>query len=265
MCLPNSSIWFATLSTNAVGTERSIQIPNFINAQFGAPSASFVIDDSTVLTQVPITFNASGSNGFTNISEYHWEWGDGSFDRTPNPVITHKYSSAATYVPKLTVLTAEGQSTTVDRGNVVVSAPPAPTVSLEFMDGSTTRGEAPHEVLVKATTTNQVTSSNITFGNGDSTNSKRGFTVYKTPGTYTVTATVAGPGGSASATKTIVVSAPPEPPLPPIDSIEDPEPEITSDIVVAAETGTELGSGGGIDPAPPAPYTAGGGLSLIHI
>ncbi len=243
--------------TNAVGTERSIQIPNFINAQFGAPSASFVIDDSTVLTQVPITFNASGSNGFTNISEYRWEWGDGSFDTTPNPVITHKYSSAATYVPKLTILTAEGQSTTINRGNVVVSAPPAPTVSLEFMDGSTTRGETPHEILVKATTTNQVTSSNITFGNGDTANSTRGFTVYDTPGTYTVTATVAGPGGSVSDTLSITVTSPPDPPEP--EAVEDPEPEVTKDVVVAQETGTELGSGGGNDPAPPAPYTGGGG------
>ena len=243
--------------TNNVGTERSIQIPNFINAQFGSPSASFVIDDSTVLTQVPITFNASGSNGFTNISEYHWEWGDGSSDTVSNPVITHKYASAATYVPKLHVLTAEGQSTTVNRGNVVVSAPPAPTVSLEFMDGSTTRGEAPHEVLVKATTANQVTSSNITFGNGDSTNSTRGFTVYDVPGEYTITSTVAGPGGSVSDTLSITVTSPPDPPEP--ETAEDPEPEITADVVIAQEAGTELGSGGGIDPAPPAPYTGGGG------
>ena len=243
--------------TNAVGTERSIQIPNFINAQFGAPSASFVIDDSTVLTQVPITFNASGSNGFTNISEYHWEWGDGSSDTVSNPVITHKYASAATYVPKLHVVTTDGQSTTVNRGNVVVSAPPAPTVSLEFMDGSTTRGEAPHEVLVKATTANQVTSSNITFGNGDSTNSTRGFTVYDVPGEYTITSTVAGPGGSVSDTLSITVTSPPDPPEP--ETAEDPEPEITADVVIAQEAGTELGSGGGIDPAPPAPYTGGGG------
>jgi len=243
--------------TNNVGTERSIQIADFINAQFGAPSASFVIDDSTILTQVPVTFNASGSNGFTNISEYRWEWGDGSFDTTSNSVITHKFSSAATFVPKLTVFSAEGQSTTVNRGNVVVSAPAAPTVSLEFMDGSTTRGETPHEILVKATTANQVTSSNITFGNGDSTNSTRGFTVYDTPGTYTVTATVAGPGGSVSDTLSITVTSPPDPPEP--ETAEDPEPEITKDVVIAQEAGTELGSGGGIDPAPPAPYTGGGG------
>ena len=245
--------------TNAVGTERSIQIPNFINAQFGAPSASFVIDDSTVLTQVPITFNASGSNGFTNITEYIWEWGDGDFDITPNPVITHKYTSAATYVPKLTVLTAEGQSTTVNRGNVVVSAPPAPTVSLGFIDGSTVSGETPHEIAVKATTANQVTSSNITFGNGYSSNSTTGFTVYKTPGTYTVTATVAGPGGSASDTLTINVASPPEPPLPPIDSIEDPDPNLSADVVKAAEVGTETGAAGGNESAPPAPYAGGGG------
>ena len=243
--------------TNAVGTERSIQIPNFINAQFGAPSASFVIDDSTVLTQVPITFNASGSNGFTNISEYHWEWGDGSSDTTSNPVITHKYASAATYVPKLHVVTTDGQSTTVNRGNVVVSAPPAPTVSLEFMDGSTTRGEAPHEVLVKATTANQVTSSNITFGNGDSTNSTRGFTVYDVPGEYTITSTVAGPGGSVSDTLSITVTSPPEATIE--ETAEDPEPGITNAVTVAQETGTGLGSAGGNDPAPPAPYTGGGG------
>ena len=151
--------------------------------------------------------------------------GDGNFDTTKNSNITHKYESAATYVPKLTVYSTEGQSTQVNRGNVVVSAPAAPTVSLGFLDGSTTTGETPHEVLVKATTANQVTASSITFGNGDTSNSTRGFTVYDTPGTYTITATAAGPGGSASDTLTITVSSPPEPPLPPIDSIEDPEPE----------------------------------------
>ena len=61
--------------TNTAGTERSIQIPNLINAQFGVPSASFTIDDSSILTEVPVTFEASGSNGFTNVSEYRWDWG----------------------------------------------------------------------------------------------------------------------------------------------------------------------------------------------
>ena len=104
--------------TNAVGTERSIQIADFINAQFGAPSASFTIDDQSVLTQVPVTFQASGSAGFSNIEEYRWEWGDGDFDVTKEPSITHKYSSAATYTPKLQILTDEGQSTKVNVGNV---------------------------------------------------------------------------------------------------------------------------------------------------
>jgi len=245
--------------TNAIGTERSIQIPNFINAQFGAPSASFTIDDTSVQTQVPVTFEASGSSGFTGILQYNWQWGDGEFDITTNSRITHKYATAATYTPKLTVISAQGNSSTVSTDNVVVSAPPAPTVSLGFMDGSTTSGEWPHEILVKATTTNQVTSSNITFGNGDSANSTRGFTVYKAAGQYTVTATVAGPGGSASDTLTINVTSPPDPPLPPIDEIEDPDPDLNLEVVKAAEAGTNLGAGGGNDPAPPAPYTGGGG------
>jgi len=248
--------------TNTAGIERSETRSNYINTLVGKPSASFTIDDTTVQTQVPITFNGAGSDSYSPIQHFRWNWGDGTFDNIYSGVetATHKYTTAGTYTPKLTVYSADGTSTEVSVGNVTISAPPAPTVALNFSPNSydQSQGETPHEVEVEAVISGQATASNITFGQGDRTNSRLGFTVYDTPGTYTITATASGPGGSNSATKTITVSAPPVQ-IEPVDEIEDPDPNLFDETLLANQAGSSLGAGSGTGQDPPSPYGSGGG------
>jgi len=99
--------------------------------QVGAASTSFTIASgitaayffTPTVVHVGATtyFNASGStpsNGAT-IKEYQWNWGDGSSGTTSDPLATHTFGSANTFVVKLTVVDSQNRNG-VNQQNVAV-------------------------------------------------------------------------------------------------------------------------------------------------
>ncbi|MGE4618377.1 MAG: S8 family serine peptidase [Planctomycetota bacterium] len=96
----------------------------------------------------------------------------------------------------------------------VGSSPPPPAAPVADFSATPTSGEAPVVVSFSDGSTGDVTSYAWNFGDGGSSTAQNPSHTYTSAGSYTVTLTVTGPGGSDSATcgGCITVTDPPPPP-----------------------------------------------------
>jgi PKD repeat protein len=183
-----------------------VKYGQFAAAGGTGPTASFTASPTTTTTGTNIAFDSTASTG--SPTTWSWIFGDngttvGSTAQNPS----HAYSAAGTYTVSLTVTNANGSNTMTRTSYITVSAP-APVADFT---ASTTTPALGASVLFTDTSTGSPTTWLWSFGAGQGT-STTGPTVshaYNTAGTYTVSLTVTGPGGSNSITKTnyIVVSA----------------------------------------------------------
>jgi PKD repeat protein len=171
------------------------------------PTASFTASPTATTIGTNVVFDSTASTG--SPTTWSWIFGDngttvGSTAQNP----THAYSAAGTYTVALTVTNANGSSTQTRTDYITISAP-APVANFT---ASTTTPAVGGSVLFTDTSTGSPTTWLWSFGAGEGT-STSGPTVshaYNTAGTYTVSLTVTGPGGTNSITKTnyIVVASP---------------------------------------------------------
>jgi PKD repeat protein len=97
------------------------------------PTATFTAIPSIQYVTQPITFDASastgGSDGYnpTTISNYGWDFGDGTYDNGVS--VQHSYSTMGTKTVQLTVTDSIGQTNAITH-QVVIQDLPVPSVSL---------------------------------------------------------------------------------------------------------------------------------------
>jgi len=180
------------------------------------------VDYITVTTPLPpvADFSASPTSGdaflavsFTDLSQntitsWSWSFGDGGTSTSQNPQYT--YMTPGTYSVSLTV-TGPGGSDSITKNNyITVNVPPPPVAGFS---ANPTSGDAYLSVQFTDTSTGAITSWSWTFGDGGTSTSEDPQHTYQVPGTYSVTLTVSGPGGSNAHTKTdyITVTQPPPP------------------------------------------------------
>jgi PKD repeat protein len=129
----------------------------------------------------------------------------------------HTYSSPGTYSVNLTVTGTAGSDSEIKLDYITVSAPPVPPTAAFTSD--TQAGDAPLTVHFtdQSTGTGPLTYAwDFTHdGSTDSTLQNPSFT-YSTAGTFTVSLTVSGPGGSDTETKAGYITAEVPPPQPPV-------------------------------------------------
>jgi PKD repeat protein len=187
----------------------------------GGSDSDTRVDYITVTTSAPVAgFAAAPTNGaaplavqFTDsstgtIDSWSWDFGDGSAtSSTQNPA--HTYITAGNYSVSLTVTGPGGSDsdTRVDYITVTTSAPVAGFAA------SPTSGTAPLGVQFTDSSTGTIDSWSWDFGDGSATTSiQNPAHTYATVGSYTVSLTVTGPGGSDSDTQTdyitVTTSAP---------------------------------------------------------
>jgi PKD repeat protein len=178
------------------------------NGQFASsgggtgPVADFTASPTTTTVGTNIAFDSSTSTGSPTI--WAWTFGDGATSSSQNP--THPYSSPGTYTVELTVTNANGSNTRTRTGYITIGNP-APVADFS---ASTTTPAVSAAVTFTDTSTGNPTGWTWTFGDGGtSTNGPLVSHAYNMAGTYTVSLTVTGPGGTHSVTKTsyIVVAA----------------------------------------------------------
>lgn len=169
-----------------------------------------VADASPSNGGVPLEVSFSGSNSSddTGITNFSWDFKDGSTATTPNP--THTYTATGVYEAVLTVTDTEGLTTTdtvtITIGETQNEAPKA------IINATPASGEAPLEVTFKGSTStddHSISSYSWNFKDGSQTNLADLKHTYNESGTYDAELTVTDENGlSDTKTVSIVVTEP---------------------------------------------------------
>ena len=94
--------------------------PITILPEYG-PTANFTWTPETAIINQTVTFDASASTPgwsaktqeFSPIINYAWDFGDGTFNETTSPTITHEYTTPGNYTVTLTITDAVGRTDTI--------------------------------------------------------------------------------------------------------------------------------------------------------
>ena len=182
-----------------------------VSNSFGSSSYQATI---TVIPPAPVAnFSASPTSGavplsvqFTDastgsVTSWSWTFGDGGTSTSQNP--SHTYTNPGTYTATLTA-SGPGGNSNPQTTSITVIPPPVANFS-----ATPTSGTAPLQVQFADASTGSVTSWSWVFGDGGTSTSQNPSHIYSAPGTYTVSLTVSGPGGSNTDTQNgyITVSA----------------------------------------------------------
>lgn len=151
----------------------------------------------------PLTVHFTDSSTGT-ISSYQWSFGDGGSSTAKSPG-THVYNTPNTYTITLTV-TGPGGVSTAQHSVTVKAAPP-----VAGFTANPSSGKVPLNVQFTNTSTGSITSYAWTFGDGSSSSDQNPSHTYSKTGTFKVTLTVKGPGGSKSVSHSVKVTPIPPP------------------------------------------------------
>ncbi len=171
-----------------------------------APVANFSGTPTSGTAPLAVSFSDQSSG---SISTYSWNFGDGGTSSATSP--SHTYTSAGTYDVSLTVSGPGGSDTLTRTSYISVSEPPP----VADFSGTPTSGNAPLVVSFSDASTGSVSAWSWDFGDGGSSTSASPSHTYSSAGTYDVSLTVTGPGGSDTVTRVgyISVSVPPAAPV----------------------------------------------------
>jgi PKD repeat protein len=160
------------------------------------PVADFTANPRSGAAPLMVAFTDTSTG---KITSWNWDFGDGGSSTVQNP--THTYTTPGTYTVTLTVSGPGGSDTETKMGYITVShAPP----QADFT-ATPRSGVVPLTVQFTSTASGTVTTYAWDFGDGGSSTVQNPTHTYTTPGTYTVTLTVSGPGGSDTETKTAFI------------------------------------------------------------
>ena len=161
-------------------------------------------------TAAPANGTAPLSVSFTNLStgatNYAWAFGDANTSTSTNAV--NNYLNPGTYSVTLTAVGPGGTNTST-RTNYILVAYPTPVANFTAGPNS---GTAPLSVAFTNLSTG-ATNYAWVFGNGNTSTSTNAVNNYLDPGTYSVTLTAVGPGGSNTLTCTNCILATYPPPV----------------------------------------------------
>ena len=202
-------VYSVTLTaTGSIGSDTLTRTDYIHVSPASAPTADFV-GIPTSGEEPLIVWFLDVSEG--SISSWAWDFGDEKGSSTEqNPL--YMYDTPGVYTVSLQV-TGPGGTDTMTKANYITVSDPAPAQPAPVADfvGSPTSGDAPLTVNFTDLSAEEVTGWSWDFGDGGSSAEPNPVYTYDTPGVYTVTLTVTGPGGSDSLTRAdyIDVTAPP--------------------------------------------------------
>ncbi|MBI5669851.1 MAG: PKD domain-containing protein [Chloroflexi bacterium] len=163
------------------------------------PVAAFRTDKSSGDAPLAVQF-INQSTG--QMQSFNWDFGDGTTSTDANPA--HTYNNPGTYTARLTVVGPGGQNT----AQQIITVTQKPNAPVAGFVATPTSGNAPLTVQFTNQSTGQITSYRWDFGDGTQSDTQNPSHTYATPGTYTVTLTVTGPGGTDDAQGTVTAAQP---------------------------------------------------------
>ncbi len=162
------------------------------------PYADFTAAPRSGAAPLTVAFtDASDPGSGNNILSWDWNFGDGQASVDQNP--SHTYNFPGMYTVSLTVTSSSGIDSVVKENYVNVQVGP----SANFV-GSPTSGAAPLAVEFQdrsAAGSSPITAWSWVFGDGYTGSERNPTHVYYSPGTYSVTLTVATALGSDTRTR----------------------------------------------------------------
>jgi PKD repeat protein len=103
--------------TDSIGSNGSTVVATntlTVNAVAGAgPTASFTVSQSPTTVGTTVTFDGGQSQG--TVVRWEWDFGDGTVIGEADPVTTHAYSRAGSYIVRLTVTDTSGRQNSTNR------------------------------------------------------------------------------------------------------------------------------------------------------
>jgi len=187
-------IYRRALSTTEIQTDLQTAL-NESPTPDAPPVAAFKIGSATGIAPHTTSFTDTSAG---QINSWSWEFGDGAGSTDQSP--THTYLEPGVYSVKLTVVGTGGSATTTATVSVA-EAPPSASFSADK-----TSGEAPLTVLFTDTSSGTIDSWYWDFGDGSTSTAASAAYTYTIPGTYSVSLTVAGPGGESTVTENNLVT-----------------------------------------------------------
>ncbi len=168
----------------------------------GGPVADFTASPTSGLAPLTVYFT-NLSTGATNFS---WAFGDGNSSTVSDP--SNTYTNAGTYTVRLTAIGPTGTNTITRAGYILATN--VPPVIADFA-ASPTNGLAPLTVLF-TNLSSGASSYNWNFGDGNSSSAGNPADTYTNAGSYSVTLTAVGAGGTNTVTRAnyiVVTNGPP--------------------------------------------------------
>ncbi len=173
---------------------------NVVSTAPAAPVASFTGSPTNGTAPLLVTFTDTSTGSITN---RFWNFGDSGTTNVTTNVVTHTYA-AGTYSVML-VVSGSGGISTNSRSNYIVVTLPPPVASFT---GSPTSGTEPLLVTFSDTSTGSITNRYWDFGDSSTTNVTTNSVAHTyAAGTYSVSLTVSGPGGTNTNTKANYITA----------------------------------------------------------
>jgi PKD repeat protein len=163
-----------------------------------SPTAAFSASPTTGAAPLTVSFTNQSTGTITG---YTWSFGDGQSSSAANP--SHQYTAPGVYTVALTASGAGGSAVETKSGYITVQAAPVAAFSASPMTGA-----APLPVQFTDASTGTITGWQWSFGDGGQSSEQHPAHTYQTPGGYTVTLTVSGPGGAHSTATALRVTLP---------------------------------------------------------
>ncbi len=171
----------------------------YIDVQYPPPVADF--EGFPTSGNIPLIVDFTDlSTG--DIDTWEWDFGDGNTSTDQNP--QHTYSTAGSFTVSL-IVAGPGGSDTATFTDYIFASIEIPVAEFE---GTPTIGEAPLMVNFTDLSTGEIDSYKWHFGDGDSSEVQNPQHEYMTPGNFTVSLMVMGPGGSSNEVKTDYILIP---------------------------------------------------------
>ena len=165
---------------------------NYITVSEPPPVAGFSGTPTSGVKPLIVQFTDSSTGVIT---EWSWEFGDAGLSEAQNP--SHMFVNAGLYTVTLTVTGPGGTDTEIKAGYITVNELPP----VADFTANRTNGIKPFTVEFTDNSENPVTSWSWDFGDGGTSAEQNPYHTYASIGTYTVSLTVTGPGGTNAVQK----------------------------------------------------------------
>jgi PKD repeat protein len=190
--------------SNSLGSDSEEKIGYItVGSAVLAPETNFSSNVTSGKAPLSVQFKDESTNSPTS---WEWNFGDGKTSTEQNP--SHTYETVGTYTVNLTATNYGGSNSTTKTDYITVTSDTSAPVASFTSDANS--GQAPFTVKFTDTSTGKVSSWNWDFGGGITSTDQNPTHTYVTAGSYTVSLTATGPGGSNTATsdKPITISSP---------------------------------------------------------